>query len=86
MHVIAATIPEKCGQRFNKRGEAMETQEKRLGVNLLESGENQAKKKPYERPGVIYCAPLEAMASVCTTGAPPKSSTAFGCEAGFLFS
>jgi hypothetical protein len=41
-----------------------EPQETKDRVTLPEQG---AVKKPYEKPQIIYRAPLEAMASVCPT-------------------
>lgn len=37
-------------------------------------GEVSTKKKAYERPQVIYRAPLEAMAAVCAPSPPSKSN------------
>jgi hypothetical protein len=39
-------------------------------------------KKPYERPQIIYRAPLEAMAAVCTP-APGKAIGTAGCTVQF---
>ena len=46
----------------------------------------QIEKKPYEKPAIVYRAPLEAMAAFC--GNPPtgKTSTANGCPSGNTFS
>ena len=40
-----------------------------------------SKKKPYERPEVVYRAPLEAMAAVCAPAPPSKSNPGF-CPTG----
>lgn len=36
--------------------------------------DSREEKKPYEKPQVIYRAPLEAMAAVCAPSPPAKSS------------
>jgi hypothetical protein len=40
-------------------------------------------KKPYERPQIIYRAPLEAMAAVCTPTPPGKAIGTAGCTVQF---
>ena len=52
-----------------------ELQETKDRVALPEQG---AVKKPYEKPQIIYRAPLEAMANVCTPGSPTFGKASIG--------
>lgn len=54
-----------------------------IADNSGQSQNNPTVKKAYEKPEVVYRAPLETMAATCTnTGA--KSSVGLGCNASFL--
>jgi hypothetical protein len=46
----------------------------RLASSGDETMENKMDKKAYEKPQIIYRAPLEAMAAVCAPSPPAKSN------------
>ena len=55
----------------------MNDHEARSPSSIDETGgapESESRKKAYEKPQVIYRAPLEAMASVCAPAPPSKSN------------
>jgi hypothetical protein len=60
----------------------MERENKEKVVNEGESRADPLAKKPYERPQIVYRAPLEAMASVCTAPGS-KSPTDGACSVQF---
>lgn len=48
-------------------------------VAQVSPSESPSEQKQYEKPEIIYCAPLEAMAGSCSGGAPAKTGSGDGC-------